>query len=1185
MNKKLILVLIIAVALVGTLAFAMHSKKAAQLKKPAQFTLEDMPALPHMGEVNRPSAEQTAEMLAKKGLTPGDLPRMAELSKETAVPVPAEAMARHLLPGGTILDELPLTYCRIMVHDVATCCYYHPNGEDPLWGWPDPVYMKVWNDPQYDPENSACGYPIYPFEVDYVEFELFVPEACKVIGSVDIEDFIWDHCSPYPSWPPIAEMGPYLYDIPEGGFWYLGATFDPPVCVYDRFFASFTFYNSMDFDPTCYEGPPPYHVFDYELGLQEPPPPDSSVQWHQIWRPAWHCESWHQDGWEDNGDGILSECDYLYMSLKPQRCVQRKYHIEKVTRTLTLTLKPELIDTFYLDEEAPTGPYWEPIDGTVAMGTPWHVVWPESLHCQIWILTSWEDNNGNGYIDFCDQIDFETLEGTEWFHVEKVSTNITVVDAESCETDEGLPGHYNQDVPYHFAGSAIFDQGGLVERTYWSFDGWPTINQWWDGLIWWPGAIRLWAYGYTADQNECPVTEYWWQKEPFEEYAPCGIPDFDQKGKEAEHPAIGPFDGPTALANCLWWMAAAEIIDPFWDDSDGDGDNWDPDEPPYLINLLAQYMNLGDCGVDPYQMNEALSQIHDDYIMWFTHTHLQPPTWEEIEYNLRLSQDVILLLGFWYEDPPGSGEWWRIGGHWVTAAGVDHVTGQLKISDPDLDAAELFGNGFVCSLGRYLPHDHVADPLCHYDAGNASHDVYTVAPSPSPGGLLALFDYPYWDLGIGGPEQGLEKYFGHNVKPEFVPFQAPIWDPTEPIYVEIEAAKVLCPEIPMTSSRIQMTYNNHGSYYDFNWDMDGDGFFDIAAGYQACLVLGTYPPDNLATDYGSTDEGAWYTNVQDWQTDALYFTGPSGDHRFVRNYCIFDHNTLPLQIEWWIVGDFDPTGGACEDAVFVKYVITNTGEELIEDIEKALYFDWDVIDAGNNAVDGEETFSSMWIFDVDYANYIIGVTQKPVYEDKPNSYGGFGVSQPTWIWPNEGWLHDELKAIMQLGTWQMDPLGTQPEDAGMLLTDNPFDLAPGESYCNEYILWAYDKNAPIDALPFGQFLYALMQQDGYFRGDVADRGDGYADGICNIDDIVYMIDYVLKSGPAPVPFDDQGDVNCDGEANITDIVYLIDYLLKNGPYPIDKNRFFFDDQPYELMFSRESLFADPVWKDLYYYTF
>ena len=52
----------------------------------------------------------------------------------------------------------------------------------------------------------------------------------------------------------------------------------------------------------------------------------------------------------------------------------------------------------------------------------------------------------------------------------------------------------------------------------------------------------------------------------------------------------------------------------------------------------------------------------------------------------------------------------------------------------------------------------------------------------------------------------------------------------------------------------------------------------------------------------------------------------------------------------------------------------------------------------------------------------------------------------------------------------------------------------------------------------------------------------------NILDIVYLINYLYKSGPAPSPTE-SGDVNHDTMINILDIVYLINYIYKNGPKP------------------------------------
>jgi hypothetical protein len=52
----------------------------------------------------------------------------------------------------------------------------------------------------------------------------------------------------------------------------------------------------------------------------------------------------------------------------------------------------------------------------------------------------------------------------------------------------------------------------------------------------------------------------------------------------------------------------------------------------------------------------------------------------------------------------------------------------------------------------------------------------------------------------------------------------------------------------------------------------------------------------------------------------------------------------------------------------------------------------------------------------------------------------------------------------------------------------------------------------------------------------------------NVGDVVYLVSYLYKAGPAPVPTP-VGDVNCDGLINVGDIVYLVNYLFKGGPPP------------------------------------
>jgi len=62
------------------------------------------------------------------------------------------------------------------------------------------------------------------------------------------------------------------------------------------------------------------------------------------------------------------------------------------------------------------------------------------------------------------------------------------------------------------------------------------------------------------------------------------------------------------------------------------------------------------------------------------------------------------------------------------------------------------------------------------------------------------------------------------------------------------------------------------------------------------------------------------------------------------------------------------------------------------------------------------------------------------------------------------------------------------------------------------------------------------------------RGDTNGDKKVSLSDIVYLINYLFKFGPAPEPIQ-SGDTNCDGKVSLGDIVYLINYLFKFGPAP------------------------------------
>jgi len=62
-------------------------------------------------------------------------------------------------------------------------------------------------------------------------------------------------------------------------------------------------------------------------------------------------------------------------------------------------------------------------------------------------------------------------------------------------------------------------------------------------------------------------------------------------------------------------------------------------------------------------------------------------------------------------------------------------------------------------------------------------------------------------------------------------------------------------------------------------------------------------------------------------------------------------------------------------------------------------------------------------------------------------------------------------------------------------------------------------------------------------------GDVQGDYIVNVGDVVYLVSYLYKGGPAPYCPQARGDVNTDGIINVGDVVYLVSYLYKAGPLP------------------------------------
>jgi hypothetical protein len=194
----------------------------------------------------------------------------------------------------------------------------------------------------------------------------------------------------------------------------------------------------------------------------------------------------------------------------------------------------------------------------------------------------------------------------------------------------------------------------------------------------------------------------WYWKPAYPNYAPSGMPDFDQKQDQWKTIEAGPngiidsalagddvynaadnciapgpdchlqsvpvnddvavwsFCGPVAVANCFWWFDS-KYATPTGTPGDGEdnfalvedygaGDDHSKNNAPLLIEELAQYFQTNTKGTT------YIDDMQDGIDDWFTDTGLinrfeentyDKPTFDFIEEEIERSQDVILLLVYY----------------------------------------------------------------------------------------------------------------------------------------------------------------------------------------------------------------------------------------------------------------------------------------------------------------------------------------------------------------------------------------------------------------------------------------------------------------------------------------------------------------------------------------------------------
>ncbi len=111
---------------------------------------------------------------------------------------------------------------------------------------------------------------------------------------------------------------------------------------------------------------------------------------------------------------------------------------------------------------------------------------------------------------------------------------------------------------------------------------------------------------------------------------------------------------------------------------------------------------------------------------------------------------------------------------------------------------------------------------------------------------------------------------------------------------------------------------------------------------------------------------------------------------------------------------------------------------------------------------------------------------------------------------------------------------------------------------SDYPAWlSVDGDSLVGTVPVGptQYTFTVTVADPFVNTsqevtlDVFACGDANGDGDVNVADGIYIINFIFKSGPAPVPME-AADANGDLSVGVGDAVYIINYIFKSGPAPL-----------------------------------
>jgi hypothetical protein len=268
-------------------------------------------------------------------------------------------------------------------------------------------------------------------------------------------------------------------------------------------------------------------------------------------------------------------------------------------------------------------------------------------------------------------------------------------------------------------------------------------------------------------------------------------------------------------------------------------------------------------------------------------------------------------------------------------------------------------------------------------------------------------------------------------------------------------------------------------------------------------------------------------------------------------------STVGFDVKWYASKHPDTADGYV--GIFSVYKGPKNPTGTVSNLSLAYYGDWDVpSDSGSDNTPGSDAGRAMV-----WQRGAYGPPNDTRYggtaayrNDGNNVVGGWVLSNPIYIYPDNGYDNDSIWAIMEgLTQGQYRLYSGVPEDisGGILIHRDASINGTNNDTLKFGVIIAGTRNGGISGLNTAvdrlqKFLCGLGLLPGADICSACNCGDADGNGIFTISDAVFLINFIFAGGTAPDPLC-EGDADGNGIITISDAVYLINFIFAGGPPP------------------------------------